>query len=83
MTDIETRLRATQTQLSQASAQRVRDEVERDNAEVALTAAKEALKTEFGINTSEDLNRVRGELQATLETEVAEVEKQLAAALEA
>lgn len=74
--DVETRLRRAQTQLSAATARRARSEVEEENARAALAEAKEALK-EFGIEKSEDLVRVRDELEAELEFAISEVEKAL------
>jgi hypothetical protein len=80
MTDIQERLRSVQTRRSQAEAQRTRNEVEVENADKALAAAKEALVEEFQIVTSADLKAVREKLESDLEEAIAAVEKQLDAA---
>jgi adenylyl- and sulfurtransferase ThiI len=77
MTDIEDRLRSVQTRRSQAATKRARDEVEVENAQKALDAAKKDLETEFGVVTGADLREVRAKLEAELEEAVADAEKAL------
>lgn len=76
MTDIQERLRSIQTRISSVTSKRARDEVEKENAEKAVVAAKAQL-AEFGIETGDDLRRVRAELEAEIENLVTEAEAQL------
>ncbi len=76
MSEIEDRLRSIQTRHSQATAVLARSEVELEHAGERRNEAKQKLLDEFGVSTSDDLRRVREELNS-------EVEKQLALAEEA
>jgi hypothetical protein len=83
MTDIEERLRNIQTQLSQETSRRARDEVEEENATKAVAEIRAQLESDFGVKTSADLAVVKRDLEEQLEAAVAEAEEKLAVASEA
>jgi uncharacterized alpha-E superfamily protein len=78
MSEYEDRLRAASTAISQKAAQVARFEVEKENAEAATARVKASLEEDFGIKTSDDLKKVRAELEADLEKAIKEVEQALA-----
>lgn len=77
MSEIEDRLRSIQARMSSAQAQRARAEVEVEHAKKARDEAKETLKNEFGVVTSDDLKSLRAELTKELEDSIAEAESAL------
>ncbi len=77
MEDLKERLAAAEQRTEAAKGRKARAEVQRDTAKTNLTAAKQALVDEFQIATSDDIRRVRAELESELETAVAEAEQAL------
>ena len=79
---LEERLGNIQQRISQATARRAREEVEVENARASLAEAKERLKEEFGVVTSDDLRAKKTELESALQSAVEEIEAALEGAEE-
>ena len=75
--DVEDRLRAAQTRLSQEHAAKARAEVEQENAQKIIAEVKSELKESYGVVTGAELKEVRTNLDSELEAAVAEVESKL------
>lgn len=79
--DLQERLRRVQTLSSQATATKARAEVEKENATRTVAEVKAELQEKHGVVTSDDLKRVRAELQEELESALQEAESALEKAL--
>jgi len=73
MTTSEDKLRDIKTRISQAIARKSRAEVEQENALERRKQALAALKEDFGVETAEDIQRIKTELQQTVDDAVVEV----------
>jgi F0F1-type ATP synthase membrane subunit b/b' len=66
-------LRDIKTRRSQAEAKRTRAEVELETAQKRRQDAIDALRDEFNVTTTEDIQKVHSELQAGVDDAVAHV----------
>lgn len=77
---LDAELRDLRTRISTIQSRRARAEVSRDNAKDALTAARRALKEEFGVVTPQDAKDTLARLSAALEEALDTVRTELEAA---
>lgn len=80
MASFEDRIRQYRTTASQTAAKKARAEAELSAAEDREKEARAALKSEFGVETSEEARALQAELQADLDARQAEIEQALAEA---
>lgn len=74
---IEDQLREIRTTISQVQGKKARAQVELDNANERLETARTTLKEDFGVETTDEARTKLTDLQAELESVVAEVERAL------
>lgn len=77
MSEIEDRLRTIQKRHSEAVAAKTRAEIEAENATKSLLEARQALKDEFGVSTTEELQSERERLSQELVAALDEVDRLL------
>jgi hypothetical protein len=75
--DAADRIKTIRSQIDSATQAKVRADMERDAAVATQTSMRQRLKDEFGVETSEDAQRVLTELDAELETRLSVVEAAL------
>jgi predicted nucleic acid-binding Zn-ribbon protein len=75
--ELDDKLRAIQTRISQVQSKVARSQVELDNATEKRDAAKAALKQDFGVVTNDEAKAKLKELEEALVEAVATVEREL------
>jgi adenylyl- and sulfurtransferase ThiI len=75
--DLDQIVRDTKSRIDLAQTRRARALVEREQAEAALARAREALRTEFGVETPDQAREVMAKLDAEVETALAEARAKL------
>lgn len=75
--DLDTRVRAVKDRIAAAQRARARADHERDTATAAATAAGDALRTEFGVETVADARAALADLDEQLATQLTALEQAL------
>lgn len=78
--DVEQRIREIRAEISAITSKKARAVVELDNAQSRLASARDTLKQEFGVSTTEEARAMITVLRKELDSAIAKIEKELSEA---
>ncbi len=74
---ISERLRDFESRIDQQKSRAARAQIEKEQAELSLATARDQLAEQFDARTGADIKRIRSEMEAELESQLAAIEEDL------